>query len=98
MRLASEPVGMAGGELGEHDGVLGVAGHRAGEAVEAAVRRAGPYGRVLEDALADAAARLADGLDEIEVAVAAGGLLDDEHRSVLRIVYAEGKAIPCVPA
>jgi hypothetical protein len=42
----------------------------------------------LEDALAGAAAGFADALDEIEVAMAAGGLLDDEHRAVLRILCA----------
>jgi len=33
---------MADGELGEHDGSLGVAGHRAGEAFEAAGRGGWP--------------------------------------------------------
>jgi hypothetical protein len=47
----------------------------------------------LEDALTDAAARFADALDEVEVAVAAGDLLDDEHLDVLRFVCAQSKEI-----
>ena len=53
-----------------------------------------PAAEWLKDALADAAAGFADALDEVKVAVATGGLLDDEHRAVLRIVYAQSKEFP----
>jgi hypothetical protein len=58
---------MAGGELGEHDGPLGVAGNRAGQPFEAAGGEDGVLAaEVLEDALLGAAV-LADGLDQVEV-------------------------------
>ena len=76
---AGELVGMAGGELGEHDGPLGVAGDRAGEAFQAAGGEDGVLAaEVLEDALLGAAV-LADGLDQVEVGVAVAVLFADEH-------------------
>jgi hypothetical protein len=85
--------------LGENEAVLAVPGEGLQQAVKPAIAGEQVFAAEgLEDALADAAAGVADALDEIEVAVAAGGLLDDEHRTVLRIVYAQGKQFPCFPA
>jgi hypothetical protein len=76
---AGELVGLAGGEFGEHDGALGVAGHRAGETFEAAGGEDGVLAaEVLEDALLGAAI-LADGLDQVEVGVAVDVLFANEH-------------------
>jgi hypothetical protein len=73
--------------LGEDQAVLAVPGDGLQQAVEPATGGEQVLAAEwLEDALADAAAGFADALDEIEVAVAAGGLLDDEHWAVLRIV------------
>ena len=75
--------------LGENEAVLAVLGNRFQQAVEpAAGGEQVLAAEWLEDALADAAAGFADALDEIEVAMAAGGLLNDEHRAVLRILCA----------
>ena len=77
--LASELVGMAGGEFGEHDGALGVAGDGAGEAFEATGGEDGVLAaEILDDALLGAAV-LADGLDQVEVGVAVDVLFADEH-------------------
>ena len=79
MRLQASWRGIAGLELRQHHGALGVAGDRAGQALEAA---GGDHGllaaEVLDDALLGAAV-LAHGLDEVEVGVAVDALLADEH-------------------
>jgi hypothetical protein len=86
----------AGRHLGEDEAVLAVPGDGLQQAVEPATGGEQVLAAEwLEDALADAAAGFADALDEIEIAVAAGGLLDDEHGPVLRVVYAENKVISC---
>src|SRR3712207_3393942 len=62
---AGELIGVAGGEFGQHDGPLGVAGDGAGEAFEAAGGEDGVLAaEVLDDALLGAAV-LADGLDQV---------------------------------
>src|SRR4051794_6301200 len=77
--LAGEPVGVAGLDLREDDGALGVAGHGGGEALEGARGGDGVLAsEVLDDALPGAPA-LAHGLDEVEVGVTVDALLADEH-------------------
>jgi hypothetical protein len=76
---AGEPLGVAGRELGQDHGALGVAGDGTGQALQLA---GGDHGllaaQVLDDALLGAAV-LAHALDEVEVAVAVDALLADEH-------------------
>src|SRR4051794_1870086 len=77
--LAGEPRGVAGLDLGENHGPLGVTGDRAGQALEGAGGGDGLLAaEVLDDALLGAAV-LAHGLDEIQVGVAVDALLADEH-------------------
>ena len=77
--LAGKPLGVAGLDLREDHGPLGVAGDRAGQALEGAGGGDGLLAaEVLDDALLGAAV-LAHGLDEIEVGVAVDALLADEH-------------------
>ena len=77
--LAGKPLGVAGLELRENHGPLGVAGDGAGQALKGAGRREGLLAaQVLDDALFGAAV-LAHGLDEVEVGVAVDALLTDEH-------------------
>ena len=76
---AGEPVGVAGLDLRENHGPLGVAGDGDGEALEGA--RGGDgflSAEVFDDALLGAAV-LAHGLDEVEVGVTVDALLADEH-------------------
>src|SRR3954469_7829745 len=89
---AGEPIGVAGVELREDHGALGVAGDGAGEALEGAGGGDGLLAsEVLDDALLGAAA-LAHGLDEIEVGVAVDALLADEHAisSCLMLDFVKG--------
>ena len=76
---AGEMVGIAGLELRQHHGALGIAGHRGGEALQPA---GGDHGllaaQILDDALLGAAV-LANGLDQVQVGVAVDALLADEH-------------------
>ena len=76
---AGEPVRVAGRELGQDHGALGVASDGTGQALQLA---RGDHGllaaQVLDDALLGAAV-LAHALDEVEVAVAVDALLADEH-------------------
>ena len=82
--------------LRQDEAVLAVPGEGLQQAVEPAIGGEEILATEwLEDALAGAAAGFADALDEIEVAVAAGSLFDDEHGPVLRIVCASSKANPC---
>src|SRR3954454_910131 len=77
--LAGKPLGVAGLELREDHGPLGVAGDGTGQALEGAGCREGLLAaQVLDDALLGAAV-LAHGLDEVEVGVAVDALLADEH-------------------
>src|SRR4051812_5649294 len=77
--LAGEPRGVAGLDLGENHGPLGVTGDGTGQALKGAGRREGLLAaQVLDDALLGAAV-LAHGLDEVEVGVAVDALLTDEH-------------------
>jgi hypothetical protein len=76
---AGQPLGVAGLELREDHGPLGIAGDGAGQALEGAGRREGLLAaQVLDDALLGAAV-LAHGLDQVEVGVAVDALLADEH-------------------
>ena len=76
---AGKPLGVAGLELREDHGPLGVAGDGAGQALEGAGCREGLLAaEVLDDALLGAAV-LAHGLDEVEIGVAVDALLADEH-------------------
>ena len=73
--LAGEAVGVAGVELGQDEGALGVAGDGAGQALEGAGGGDGLLAsEVLDDALPGTAA-LAHGLDEVEVGVAVDALI-----------------------
>ena len=77
--LAGEPIGIAGLELRQDHGALGVAGDRAGQALEFAGGDDGFLAaEVLDDALFGAAV-LAHALDEVEVGVAVDVLFADEH-------------------
>ena len=72
--------------LGEDEAVLAVSREGLQQAVEPAIGGEEILATEwLQDALAGAAAGFADALDEVEVAMAAGDLLDDEHRGVLRV-------------
>ena len=76
---AGEPIGVAGLELGQHHGALGIARHRAGQAIELTRGDDGLLAaEVLDDALLGAAV-LAHALDQVEVGVAVDALLADEH-------------------
>src|SRR4051812_28272229 len=77
--LAGKPRGVAGLDLRENHGPLGITGDRAGQALEGAGGGNGLLAaEVLDDALLGAAV-LAHGLDEVEVGVAVDALLADEH-------------------
>src|SRR3954449_12061731 len=77
--LAGKPLGVAGLDLGDNHGPLGVAGDGAGQALEGTGRREGLLAaQVLDDALFGAAV-LAHGLNQVEVGVAVDALLADEH-------------------
>ena len=76
---AGELAGIAPLELRQHDGAFGIAGNRAGQALEPA---GGDHdllaAEIPDDALLGAAV-LADGFDQVEVSVAVDGLFPDEH-------------------
>src|SRR3954453_931650 len=77
--LAGEPRGVAGLDLGENHGPLGVTGDGTGQALEGAGGGNGFLSaEVLDDALLVAAV-LAHGLDEVEVGVTVDALLANEH-------------------
>src|SRR4051795_5573459 len=77
--LAGEPRGVAGLDLRENHGPLGVTGDGTGQALESAGGGNGLLAaEVLDDALLGAAV-LAHGLDEVQVGVAVDALLADEH-------------------
>ena len=77
--LAGELIGIAGGELGQHHGALGVAGDGTCQALELT---GGGHGllaaEVLDDTLLGAAV-LAHALDEVEVGIAIDAFFADEH-------------------
>ena len=76
---ARELIRVAGRELGQDHGALGVAGDRTGQALELARGDDGLLAaEILDDALLGAAV-LAHALDEIQVGVAVDVLLADEH-------------------
>ena len=87
--LAGEPIGVAGLELRQDHGALGVAGDGAGEALEFTGGDDDLLAaEVLDDALLGAAV-LAHALDEVQVGVAVDVLLADEHAELA----ADNKAI-----
>src|SRR3954467_2915248 len=76
---AGEPRGVAGLDLRENHGPLGVTGDGTGQALETAGGGNGLLAaEVLDDALLGAAV-LAHGLNQVEVGVAVDALLADEH-------------------
>src|SRR4051812_12581685 len=76
---AGKPRGIAGLELREHHGPLGVAGDGTGQALEGAGGREGLLAaEVLDDALLGAAV-LTHSLDQVDIGVAVDALLADEH-------------------